>query len=355
MDGIRWSCPHCRARLVSHSADWSCLGCRATFRSLRGIPDLRAEDDHFLSNEDDWSIALRLNEDFDRLDFRDLLDRYFDLVPDVDHSLKARQVTHILTAPGRARRWVEGLGRCEEGPILDLGCGTGSFLAAVGHSATAIGGVDIAMRWLIVARKRLEEEGLALIPLACACAERLPVADRSVAGVVAGDVIEHVADQKATLAEAYRVLAPGGRVFMASPNRYSIAPEPHVEVWGVGYLPRRWMTPYVRWRRGLDFRAIRTMGYAEWTRLLRESPFGGGTIAVPPLPRDDLAHFGTIKRSIARVYNAVVATAPGRWAARGVGPLFHVVCEKPNSVPDTPMRSSSPAIRRRSTRSAIRS
>ena len=161
--------------------------------------------------------------------------------------LRRRQIAHILTAPDRVRGWLDALGLPEgAGPLLDLGCGSGSFLSSVGGSGREVAGVDIALRWLIVARKRLDEEGLGHVPLACGCAERLPFADRGFAGVVAGDVIEHVADQAATLAEAHRVLRPGGRLFLASPNRFSLAPEPHVQVWGVGFLPRAWMAGYVR-------------------------------------------------------------------------------------------------------------
>ena len=43
------------------------------------------------------------------------------------------------------------------------------------------------------------------------------------------------------------------------------------------------MAPYVRLVRRLDFRAIRTLGHGEWTRLLRHSPFGRGTILAPGL------------------------------------------------------------------------
>jgi SAM-dependent methyltransferase len=204
------------------------------------------------------------------------------------------------------------------------------------------------MRWLLVARKRLDEEGLDDIPLVCACAEALPLEVDCIAGVVAGDVIEHVGDQGATLAEIYRVLQPGGRVFLASPNRFSLAPEPHVQVWGVGYLPRRYMSPYVRLRSKVDFRAIRTLGYVEWMRLLRASPFRGGRVTVPPLPQDDLAHFGPVKRGIALLYNAVVATLAGRWISRAVGPLFHVVCDKPATRPPPAPHLSSRATRRRS-------
>ncbi len=303
-------------------------------------------EDEYLSNADDWAYASKLDAAFDRLDFRGLLSLYFELSPEITPALRDRQITHILTAPGRVRAWLDALGdgSGESGPLLDLGCGSGSFLASVGGSGRPLAGVDIAMRWLIVARKRLDEEGLGHVPLVCAGSEALPFADGTFAAIIAGDVIEHVADQGATLAEAYRVLRPGGRLFLASPNRFSLALEPHVQVWGVGFLPRRWMIPYVRWTSGRDFRAIRTLGASEWRRLLGESPFLSVRIEAPGLPATDLAHFGRIKRLVAWWYNRVVATRSGQALARAVGPLFHVVCERSRTV-DGSVPASSPTTR----------
>ncbi len=265
----------------------TCSGCGLSYRGLRGILDLRTADDVFLSNRDDWAFALRLAEEYDRLDFRGLLNRYFDLSPEIPADLRRRQVGAHPDGPrtrhgsGSPRSVSWGAVRCSTS-----GCGTGSFLAAVGAGVGESWGIDIALRWLLVARKRLDEEGLAHVRLVCGCAERLPFCDRGFDRVVAGDVIEHVGDQPATLAEAHRVLVPGGRLFLASPNRFSLAPEPHVQVWGVGYLPRHWMAPYVRWTRGVDFRAIRTLGLGEWKRLLARSPFGDGSAASRPACRD---------------------------------------------------------------------
>ena len=345
-------CPTCGATPIAGPETWVCPGCDSHFRGLRGIVDLRTADDGFLSNAEDWDYAARLNADFDRLDFRGLLDRYFDLSPEIPTDLRRRQIAHIMTAPGRVRAWLDALGpSVGSGPMLDLGCGSGSFLAAVGTSpGRPTIGVDIALRWLIVARKRLDEEGMGQIPLVCGCAERLPFADRSFVGIVAGDMIEHVTDQAATLAEAHRVLRPSGRIFLAAPNRFSLAPEPHVQVWGVGFLPRRWMSSYVGWTSGRDFRSIRTLGAGEWSKLLCDSPFKRGIVSVPTLPAADLEHFGPLKRRVARLYNRLVTSRPGRVAAMAFGPLFHVVCTRslvdgPNPSRPTRPRSRWPVVR----------
>ncbi len=231
-----------------------------------------------------------------------------------------------------------------------LAAAAASFPPAIGADLPMLAGVDIALRWLIVARKRLDEEGLSAIPLACACAERLPIDAGRVGGIVAGDVFEHVADQRATLDEAHRVLRLGGRMFLASPNRFSLAPEPHVGLWGVGYLPRaaRW-APYVRFQcvEAIFGRSIR-LASRRRERMLRISPFASARIEVPPLPSEDLAHFGAMKRLAARAYNRVVTTRLGQRLARRIGPLFHVTVAKADA--PTPI-ATSPATRPRSRRS----
>ncbi len=343
-------CPICRADLLEGETTWRCSGCDHSYRALRGIPDLRTANDTFLPNQDDWDYALRLNEAYNRLDFRGLLEYYFDLSPEIPLDLRRRQIAHILTASGRVRQWRDALGETADGPILDLGCGSGSCLSALARNHESLWGIDIALRWLIVARKRLDEEGVRHVRLVCGCAERLPIRDGVLSGIMAGDVIEHVADQAATMAEAHRTLRPGGRVVLASPNRFSLTPEPHVGVWGVGFLPRSWMAPYVRRTRGLDFRAIHTLGYADWTRLLRRSPFRGGRIEAPTLPEADLEHFRPFKRFLGRTYNCLVRTWLGQVIAKRVGPLFHIVCTREPTSDAEPL--SSRAIRRHSTPSA---
>ncbi len=322
------ACPTCLGPLELGQHVWRCRSCRASNRCLRGIPDLRTREDLYLSNTDDWAFALNLDAAFGRLDFRGLLGLYFELSPEVASDQRARQIGHILTAPARVAHWVDALGPdLPGGPWLDLGCGSGSFLAAVGRERAVIG-LDVAMRWLVVARKRLDEEGLPHIQLACGNAERMPFRDEAFAAVVAGDVIEHVADQPTTLAESHRVLRLGGRLFMASPNRFSLAPEPHVGVWGVGFFPRRWMAPYVQAVRRRDFRAIRTLSYVGWKRLVRRSPFGQASIVCPSLTPADLGGMPRLKRGLAAAYNRVVRSWMGQRLMWAVGPLFHVVATR---------------------------
>ena len=336
-------CPTCLVLLAEGVTSWDCPGCGVSYRSLRGIPDLRVADDGYLPNAEDWSLALALDAAYDDLDFLGLLSLLLDLGPPLKPELKARQINHILTAGPRARAWVEAIG-AGSGAWLDLGCGSGSFLASRAAEGTDLVGIDVAMRWLLVARKRLDEEGALARSsrLVCGNAERLPFADQTFAAVIAGDVIEHVASQRDTLAESYRVLIPGGRCILATPNRTSLAPEPHVGLWGVGFLPRAWMGRYVAARGRGDFRAILTRTAGGWLRLLAASPFRGGTLRAPRLTESDLAAMPGLKRRLGRAYNAAVSTRVGRAIALRVGPLLHLVATRPDATP-TPPPSTTPS------------
>ncbi|HYU85198.1 MAG TPA: Maf family nucleotide pyrophosphatase [Kribbellaceae bacterium] len=92
----------------------------------------------------------------------------------------------------------------ERGTVLDLAVGTGIVaceLAALGH---LVHGIDLSAAMLRRARIRLPGH------VVQAEAARLPVADRTVAAVTAVWLLHLVDDSEAVLAEAARVLRPGG-------------------------------------------------------------------------------------------------------------------------------------------------
>jgi SAM-dependent methyltransferase len=92
------------------------------------------------------------------------------------------------------------------GPVLEIGVGTGVVAAALTGHGRQVVGVDLSLPMLARARERLPGRVFAGDAL------RLPVAAGSVAATVFVHVLHVVGDVDGTLAEAARVLRPGGRV-----------------------------------------------------------------------------------------------------------------------------------------------
>lgn len=95
--------------------------------------------------------------------------------------------------------------------VLELGCGTGAgsaFLRRRGYRAI---GCDFSELFL-------RQGGVKETPLMCGDAFQLPVADHSVEAVCSTNFIEHVPDAPKCLHEMWRVLQPGGRLLLSSPN-----------------------------------------------------------------------------------------------------------------------------------------
>lgn len=107
------------------------------------------------------------------------------------------------------------------GRALDLGCGSGTGLSWLqAHlSPEFTVGVDVSLHGLQHSGGR----GAALV---CASAGRIPVAGNSLDLVLCNDVLQHLADDRAALEEIYRVLAPGGLVYLRTNCRFLMPLQP---------------------------------------------------------------------------------------------------------------------------------
>lgn len=154
--------------------------------------------------------------------------------------------------------------------VLDLGCGVGEYVRAFArHGARPIGS-DIAPARLVEARQRVSATGTEGVRgFLAAAGESLPFRDASMDVIVLNEVIEHVADDRATLREIARVLAPGGTCILYAPNRlYPF--ETHGIYWRGRYIFGN--IPFVNW---LPDRArnrlvphARAYRHADWRRLI---------------------------------------------------------------------------------------
>lgn len=102
--------------------------------------------------------------------------------------------------------------------VLDLGCGTGTFILML-HAACAaaqISGLDADPDVLAIAQRKLHKNGMK-VALAHALADQIPYPDKSFDRIVSSLVFHHLDASVKTRAmdEAFRVLRPGGQLYIA--------------------------------------------------------------------------------------------------------------------------------------------
>ncbi len=101
----------------------------------------------------------------------------------------------------------------ESRTAADLGCGTGELVARLIGRAERVIGVDNAPAMLEAAAERLGESPS--VSLRLGELEHLPLRDREADAVVLSMVLHHLSEPKEAVAEAVRVLRPGGVLLAA--------------------------------------------------------------------------------------------------------------------------------------------
>jgi SAM-dependent methyltransferase len=115
-------------------------------------------------------------------------------------------------------RFDEGRGR----DVLEIGVGMGAdHLEWAKESPRSLTGIDLTPRAIELTRARLDAYGLSST-LECGDAEHLPFPDNSFDLVYSWGVLHHSPDTPRAIAEAYRVLRPGGVARVMIYHRWSI-------------------------------------------------------------------------------------------------------------------------------------
>jgi len=336
--GMTFCCPSCRGPVTLDAAAYHCRGCQRRYPIVCGIPDFRLSPDPYISFEDEYYKARRLSDEAERCSFDALVRFYWKITPDVPRPMVERFIRYALTAEERAdpclatmdelagdarpgRQWTGA--RC-----LEVGCGTGGFLMAARKRFGALVGADIALRWLVIAGKRLggAESNVTLV---CCSADALPFPDRAFGAVVGLHLLEHAVDPQAILSDTVRTLEPNGWCYFSTPNRFSLGPEPNVRVWGVGFVPRSVASRYVMLCKGIAYRNIRLLSSVELGRMVARSGLRTWSVSPAPLAECEQHTLPRSARRIVQLYHLLREVPVFRHLLLAVGPLLQVVGRKP--------------------------
>ncbi len=156
--------------------------------------------------------------------------------------------------PGRSwAAWARALGHLLPAwRVADLGCGDGYLALEAARWASEVVGIDRSREVLARARALAARRRVGNVTWKVGELERLPLPDASVDVALLSQALHHAERPAAALAEAQRILRPGGRLLVLDLRR-------HGETWVRQRLGDRWL--------GFDD--------DELAALVREAGFGG--------------------------------------------------------------------------------
>ena len=163
------------------------------------------------ADEDDRATFERDSKRLDaiRADRAEAAERYFSAHAEIWDSIRSLHV-----AETEVERAIEGaLGAQELGRLIDIGTGTGRMLELFGPRAAEAIGIDRSSEMLRLARAKLESAGIRT-SLRQGDMYALPIADGSADCAILHQVLHYAHAPANAIAEAARVLAPGGTLLI---------------------------------------------------------------------------------------------------------------------------------------------
>jgi ubiquinone/menaquinone biosynthesis C-methylase UbiE len=200
-EGPMMLCPACQEPLGRKDQGWSCSACGREVPEVEGLPDLIPPG----------SEALKLSE---REHYTEQIDYYLGMHAAWSSSPFYRHYHHAFLS----RLEALGRGAC----VLELGCGLGHDGLEMLRAGLKVAATDIAPGSLAEARRLHCENGFGDDSTHLLMdAESLPFADGAFDGVLLVAALHHLPDPARALAEAHRVLKPGGLLVLGTePNNW---------------------------------------------------------------------------------------------------------------------------------------
>ncbi len=140
--------------------------------------------------------------------------------------MMSRDVRHYNATQQACYDWImRYLENMHGKKILDVGCGDGALTYSVALCGAEMTGIDTEALGIKLAEENVRSTGENVhCVFIVGSAYKLPFPDNSFDDVVSCEVIEHVDNPEKMVAEASRVLKPGGKFILTTPYRLTEVP-----------------------------------------------------------------------------------------------------------------------------------
>lgn len=117
--------------------------------------------------------------------------------------------------------------------IADLGAGEGAFALLLAERAKKVIAVDTSARMIEVGREQAQRHGIKNVEYRLCDMEEIPIEDSSIDLVFFSQSLHHALHPERAVAEAWRILHPGGRIILLDlvKHRFEEARELYADEW----------------------------------------------------------------------------------------------------------------------------
>lgn len=180
------------------------LGAEAKVQPILSALDSWNEDDH-------WHVADQARLAAVRADRAAAAANWFEAHADEWDAIRSLHIAESEVESAMAT----ALGDAPLGTLIDIGTGTGRMLELFAPLASTAMGIDRSSEMLRLARAKLSERGLSNAELRQADLYALPLPNGAADTAILHHVLHYAQQPGAAIAEAARVLSPGGRLLVA--------------------------------------------------------------------------------------------------------------------------------------------
>jgi ubiquinone/menaquinone biosynthesis C-methylase UbiE len=178
--------------------------------------------------------------------------------------------------------------------VLDVGCGLGGNTFGLCDQVESVVAFDLSLARVRFVRERAKHEGKTNIQSFVGDFMSLPLPEQSFDVIVFNGILEWVGQselfsdpyevQKWVMKKCFRLLRPGGRMYVGIENRFSYSylypGLDHIGLRCTSWMPRWFARPYCKFRIGKDYRTY-THGKPGYERLFREAGFTSIRVMMP--------------------------------------------------------------------------